>query len=88
MLQALHQRVLHKTFQELTPPIPYIPKSLAWSVKGHGLPQLALTASLLMAMDTLTAQRLLFRVQVLIFYLFGISNNILTFDVFQCMHAG
>ena len=54
MLQVLHQRVLHKTFQELTPPIPYIPKSLAWSVKGHGLPQLALTASLLMAMDTLT----------------------------------
>ena len=52
MLQALHPYVLHKTFQELTPPTPYIPKSLAWSVKG--LPQLAITASLPTAMDTLT----------------------------------
>ena len=38
----------------LITPIPCIPKPLAWSVKGHGLPQLALQPHLPTAMDILT----------------------------------
>ena len=80
MLQALHQRVLHKTFQELTPPIPYIPKSLAWSVKGHGLPQLALTASLPMAMDTRAESSYLHTSS-------GLVHSLLDLEVCCCLHV-